>query len=148
MPTRENTQEWLDLPAGRLPPQITDLSAFWWDGIRRQELRIQRCNACSELWHLPVARCRRCGSEDLGHIVAAGSGTIYSYVVCHYPAFPGFNYPHVAIVVSLTEGVRVVSELVSCAPEDAEIGMDVRVRFARSSDGLTLAVFEPARPRH
>ena len=48
----------------------------------------------------------------------AGTGVVYSYSILHHPQHPAFDYPVVAVLVDLDEGVRVVSNLVESPPEE------------------------------
>jgi uncharacterized protein len=125
------------------PPASPD-TAFFWAGTRAGELRIQRCGECGALRHPPGPACLSCGStRDQGYIVAAGTGTVYSYVVHHHPPVPGKRLPMVIALVELTEGVRVMAELVGIEPERVEVGMPVRTAFLRIDDDLVLPGWRP-----
>jgi len=71
-------------------------------------------------------------------VVAAGTGEVYSYVVHHHPPVPGRQVPFVVALVQLTEGVRMVGELLGADPERVRIGMPVRAGFVRVDGELTL----------
>lgn len=105
-------------------------NAYFWAGVDAGELRIQRCNGCGVLRHPPQPMCDGCGSTDQGHVVAAGTGTVYSHVTHHYPPLPGVQLPHTVLLVELAEGVRLVSELAPGQDADkVEIGVAVQVAF-------------------
>jgi uncharacterized protein len=131
-------------PAAR--PQATDLlrpvisrdTAFFWDGTAAGELRIQRCGGCGALRHPPGPMCPACGAAKPEYVVAAGTGEVYSYVVQHHPPVPGRQLPILVALVQLTEGVRMVGELLEVSPERVRIGLPVRVAFVRVDDALTL----------
>jgi uncharacterized OB-fold protein/acyl dehydratase len=126
------------------PPASPD-TAFFWAGTQAGELRIQRCGECGALRHPPGPACLSCGStRNQGYIVAAGTGTVYSYVVHHHPPVPGKRLPMVIALVELTEGVRVMAELVGIEPERVEVGMPVRTAFLRIDDDLVLPGWRPA----
>jgi len=55
--------------------------------------------------------------------------------------------PYVVALIELTEGPRLISNIVGCAPEDVEIGMAVRVQFEREGD-FTLPRFVPINHEH
>ena len=120
-----------------LRPAVSRDTAFFWDGTAAGELRIQRCGGCGALRHPPGPMCPGCGAAKPEHIVAAGTGEVYSYVVQHHPAVPGKSLPLVVALVQLTEGVRMVGEL-QVSPERVRIGLPVRVEFVRVDDALTL----------
>ena len=65
------------------------------------------------------------------------------------PQHPAFDYPVVAVLVDLDEGVRVLSNLVDIDPDEIRIGIPVEVTFASTADECAVPVFRPAsRPTH
>ena len=121
-----------------LRPVVSRDTAFFWDGTAAGELRIQRCGGCGALRHPPGPMCPGCGAAKPEYIVAAGTGEVYSFVVQHHPPVPGKSLPIVVALVRLTEGVRMVGELLHVSPERVRIGLPVRVEFVRVDDTLTL----------
>jgi uncharacterized protein len=120
-------------------PPVSPDTAFFWAGTQAGELRIQRCGDCGTLRHPPGPACLNCGATgNQGFVVAAGTGTIYSYVVHHHPPVPGKRLPMVIALVELTEGVRVMAELTGTEPGQVRIGMPVRASFIRIDDDLVL----------
>lgn len=105
-------------------------SAFFWAGVEAGELRIQSCEECGALRHPPGPACPACGALKPSYVVAAGTGTVHSYVVHHHPPLPGRRSPVTVALVDLDEGVRMVGELRGMRPE---IGARVQAGFA---DGL------------
>jgi uncharacterized protein len=121
-------------------PPVSPDTAFFWAGTQAGELRIQRCGECDSLRHPPGPACLSCGAtRNQGFVVAAGTGTVYSYVVHHHPPVPGKRLPIVIALVELTEGVRVMAELTGTEPDQVQIGMPVRASFLRVDDDLVLA---------
>jgi len=121
-----------------LRPVISRDTAFFWAGTAAGELRIQRCGGCGELRHPPGPACSACGAARPEYVIAAGTGEVYSYVVQHHPPVPGRQLPIVVALVQLTEGVRMVGELLEVSPARVRIGLPVRVAFVRVDDELTL----------
>src|SRR5215472_6180346 len=124
-------------PERRPRPAIGDDTRFFWEGVERGELLIQRCPACGALRHPPRPMCPRCRSLDRDTVRASGRGTVYSYVVPHHPRLPAFPERYVVALVDLEEGSRLVTNLVGVAPEDVRIGMPVVVEIT-TAGGLTL----------
>jgi len=124
-------------------PAITHDNAFWFEGAQEGELRIQRCTACGTLRHPPLPACGACGSFDWDTVVSSGRGTVYSYVVVHYPHVPAFEYPLPIGLIELEEGTRVVANL-GVDPADLSVGMPVRAEFVDYDDELSLPLFVPA----
>jgi len=128
-----------EAPAGDvLRPVVTADTAFFWDGTARGELRIQRCGGCGALRHPPGPMCPACGADKPEYVLAAGTGEVYSYVVHHHPPVPGRQVPFVVALVQLTEGVRMVGELLGADPEQVRIGLPVRAEFVTVDGSLTL----------
>ncbi|MDP9865363.1 MULTISPECIES: bifunctional MaoC family dehydratase N-terminal/OB-fold nucleic acid binding domain-containing protein [Streptosporangium] len=126
-----------------LRPAVNRDTAFFWEGVARGELRIQRCADCGELRHPPGPICPSCRSADRTHVVAGGTGEVYSYVVHHNPPVPGLSTPYVVAVVELPEGVRIVGNVVDCPPEEVGIGMQLRVTYRQMDDELILPMWVP-----
>ncbi|MCX6401318.1 MAG: OB-fold domain-containing protein [Propionibacteriales bacterium] len=122
-------------------PMVNRDSAYFWEGTAAGELRIQKCNACGELRHPPGPACPTCGAFDRGHVVAAGEGTVFSYIVHRHPPVPGKELPIVIALIDVDEGVRMVGEVADVADDEIEIGMRLRVEFNRVDDDLTLPIW-------
>ena len=125
-----------EAPPEVLRPTVSRDTEFFWQGTARGELRVQRCAACGRLRHPPGPACPGCGATEPDHVVASGTGEIYSYVVHHHPPVPGRTLPFVIVLVELAEGVRMLGELVGGG--EARIGAPVKVEFVRIDDELTL----------
>ncbi|GAB2976338.1 Zn-ribbon domain-containing OB-fold protein [Nocardioides montaniterrae] len=129
--------------SGPLRPVVNRDNAYFFDGTRAHELRIQKCNACGVLRHPPGPACPDCGAFDRGHVVAAGTGTVFSYLVHHAPQVPGKELPLVIALVDLDEGVRMVAEMTG----PVEIGDRVAVGWNTIDDELTLPIWRLDTPR-
>jgi uncharacterized OB-fold protein/acyl dehydratase len=125
-------------------PVVSPDTAFFWEGTRRAELRIQQCGDCGELRHPPGPMCVRCGSPSQKYIVASGKGEVFSYVVHHHPPVPGKQLPLVIALVELDEGVRVLAEMPGVGSDQVTIGMPVEIDFLRIDDELVLPAWRAA----
>jgi uncharacterized OB-fold protein len=88
--------------------------------------------------------CPHCQSLDFDVVELSGRGEVYSFSILHHPRNPAFQYPVIAALVQLSEGVRVVTNLVDVHPETVRIGLPVSVTFAPTVDGWAVPVFAPA----
>jgi uncharacterized OB-fold protein/acyl dehydratase len=125
-------------------PALTQDNAFWFEGARRHALLIQRCTSCGTLRHPPLPACANCQSFDWDTVESSGKGTLYSFVVVHYPQVPSFDYPLPIGLVELEEGTRVVANITGIDPADIAVGMDLAATFVDFDDELSLPVFAPA----
>ncbi len=130
----------------RPAPIVTDDSAVFWDAAAEGRLVAQRCASCGRLRHPPRPMCPRCRSLEIEVVTLSGLGEVYSYALLHHPQHPAFDYPVVAALVDLDEGVRVMSNLTDVAPEAIRIGMRVTAHFLPTADGAAVPVFRPAEP--
>jgi uncharacterized protein len=127
----------------RPPPIVTDDSAAFWDAAADHRLVAQRCGECGRLRHPPRPMCPTCHSLAIDVVQLSGRGTLYSYSVLHHPQHPAFDYPVLAALVDLDEGVRLVSNLTGVAPADIRIGMALEVDFEAREGGTSVPVFRP-----
>ena len=58
-------------PELRPRPAINKDNEALWEGYRRHELRIPKCNRCGTLTYPPLPRCASCGAFDMGYVVAS-----------------------------------------------------------------------------
>jgi uncharacterized protein len=137
--------DWTESPAW-LAPNPTPEDREFWEGARRGELRIQRCNTCGLHQHYARMLCSHCGSLDLAWVTASGRGTMHSYTVIRQNGVPPFNerLPFVVALVDLEEaGARILATMPECAPDAAEIGMPVEAAFRAATDDFGFVDFRP-----
>ncbi len=90
-------------------PDITPLHAPFWDALRRHELVVQECAACSRLRFIPSELCPFCHAHDVVWTPVSGRGTVYTYSVVHRAPTPAYqeDAPYAIAYVELEEGPRV-----------------------------------------
>ncbi|MGC4988048.1 bifunctional MaoC family dehydratase N-terminal/OB-fold nucleic acid binding domain-containing protein [Nocardia salmonicida] len=128
-------------PEGRVGPVISRDTEFFWAGTEIGELRIQRLPDGS-LRHPPIPALWQDKAEPGDYVVAAGTGTVFSFVVHHAPKVPGRDLPFVVALVELDEGVRVLGELRGIDPAEVAIDVPVRVAFEKLADGTVLPYWQ------
>jgi uncharacterized OB-fold protein/acyl dehydratase len=129
-------------------PALTQDNAFWFDGARQHTLLIQRCTGCGTLRHPPLPACGTCQSLEWDTVESSGKGTLYSFVVVHYPQVPSFDYPLPIGLVELEEGTRVVANIDGIDPGAITVGLALEATFVDYDDELSLPVFVPAGGTH
>lgn len=118
-------------------------NAWWWEGLERGKLLIQRCTSCGTLRHPPRPMCGHCQSTQWEPIESSLEGEVYSFTELHYPKFPGYPYPLLCAVIELREGTRLVANLAGCQPEQVHIGMKVKGKVERVDHKTVLPNFYP-----
>jgi uncharacterized OB-fold protein len=127
-----------------LPIPNEDTKPFW-DGLKEHRLRIQKCGQCAQFRFPPRVICPYCMSLVSQWVEAKGVGTIYSFTIVHHaytPAYEG-EIPYVVAIVELEEGIRLITNIVGCNPEQVEIGMPVELAFEDVTPEFTLHKFRP-----
>jgi hypothetical protein len=77
----------------------------------------------------------------------SGRGSIYTFTVTNQNQAPGFreSLPYVMAYVDLDEGLKMLTNIVDCPPDQVKIGMPVEVVYDDVTPEVTLAKFRPAR---
>lgn len=127
--------------AKRPAPGVSDDNRFFWEGAKQGKLMIQRCKSCGDLHHPPGPVCPQCHSFEWDAVEASGKGTVYSFVVMHYPEVPPFDHPNPIGLIELEEGTRLIAQLIGVKPGDVRIGQKVQVEFNTFDGDLTLPQF-------
>jgi uncharacterized OB-fold protein len=131
--------------SGDIPrPHPSPVSQPYWDGCRSGKLLFQRCHDCDGVTHTPAAVCAHCMSSRLTWEESAGFGTVYSWTTVWRPQTPAFEVPYTAVIVEMSEGWQILSNLVGCEHDECRVGMPVRVEFHPLDDEITLPYFRPA----
>jgi hypothetical protein len=87
--------------------------------------------------------CPHCRSLEFEVAQLSGRGSLYSYAILHHPRHPAFDYPLIAALVDLEEGIRLVSNLSGVESAAIEIGMELEVSFEATENGGAVPVFRP-----
>ena len=123
-------------------------TAPYWASCAKHQLRLQRCVGCTRLQHFPGPVCRSCGAKDLEWSEVSGRGFIYTFIVVHHVVAAGFpkDRPYVVAWVELDDqpGLRVLTNILECSPDDVSIGQRVEVTFEDLPGGVSLPQFRPA----
>lgn len=116
-----------------LPDVTWPLTAEFWAGAAREELRIPKCDGCGRYRWYPKETCRHCDTGPYTWTAMSGRGTLFSWVVAKHAFIPQFAdlVPFVPALVALEEdpGVRVPTRMVDCDPATLTFDMPVRVTY-------------------
>lgn len=130
----------------RVQPPVTPLTEPFWEATREGRYLLQWCLDCGEPIFYPREICPRCLDSNLEWREASGDATVYAVTVEHRPQDKRNTElaPYVVALVDLAEGVRVLSNVIGCPPDDVSVGMAVRLTWEPLEDGRRLPQFEPA----
>jgi hypothetical protein len=132
-----------------MEPPVGAESGPFWEATREGHLLMQWCTACNRAIFYPRSFCPVCGATDssLEWRPSSGRATVYAMTIEQKPAASGATFsggePYVVALVELEEGVRMMTNVVGCPPEDVTIGMAVTVTWEPLSDGRQLPLFTP-----
>ncbi len=130
------------------PPVGVEGGAFW-EATREGRLLVQWCTACDRGVFYPRVFCPHCGGGPgtLEWRTASGRATVYAAGVEHRPEAAGAKFsggqPYCVALVDLEEGVRMLTNVVGCPPDEVHCGMAVAVTWEPLSDGRQLPIFAP-----
>jgi uncharacterized OB-fold protein len=127
-------------------PHIDEEMRPWWEASQRHELYIQKCCDCGDLRFHPRALCTSCMSSRVEWVRSTGRGKIYTFTVTNQNGSLGFrdSLPYILAWVELDEGVKLLTNIVNCPPEQVRIEMPVEVVFEDVTPEVTLVKFRPA----
>jgi uncharacterized OB-fold protein len=126
-------------------PETQPWSERFWEGTKQGKLLIQVCNDCKSKIFYPRKFCPECWSGNLDWIEASGKATILTFSTAYSMVEPKFmdELPYTIAYVDLEEGIRMMTRIVDCKPEDIHFDMDVEVIF-HERNGYFLPYFRPA----
>jgi len=116
-------------------------------GLLEQRLLINRCGDCG-WWiypHRPL--CPRCLSWNVTPVEVSGRGKLYMWTLIYQSRDPNapLDEPILTAAVELTEqpGLRYLSRVVGCTPEQLRHDMSLRLTWIEEAD-RTWPAFAPA----
>ncbi|MCZ6869442.1 MAG: OB-fold domain-containing protein [Gammaproteobacteria bacterium] len=128
----------------RPAPQATPETQHFWDGTKRGELLLQKCDDCAKVYFPPRPFCPGCASKSVSVLQASGKARLFSYVI-NQRQHPSFDGPYAIAVVELEEGPRMMTNIVECpqTPEALVLDMPVEVTFESVNDDISVPLFRP-----
>jgi hypothetical protein len=126
-------------------PVTQPWSEKFWEGTKQGKLLIQVCTDCESRIFYPRKYCPECWSGSLGWIEASGKARIETFSTAYSMVEPKFmdELPYTIAFVNLDEGIRMMTRIVDCKPEDIRFDMPVEVVF-HEREGFFLPYFRPA----
>jgi uncharacterized OB-fold protein len=129
-------------------PYADEYTAPFWEATRREQLTAPRCTKCGKFRMPPHRFCAACQNQELEWVELPGTGRVYSFIIVRQPLRPDMTdyVPYMPAVIEAdgAPGMRFISNVVGCEPEQVKIDMPVRVVWDHASDNLTLPLWTPA----
>ncbi len=125
---------------GRPVPFVDADNKVFYDGCARGELWLQRCVETHKFQFYPRP-CSVFTGGPVEWVKSSGRGTVHTFTVIrrNYPEpYLQSLTPYVVAIIEVAEGVRMMSNVTGCAPEDIIIGMAVAVYFSCVDENLRL----------
>lgn len=125
-------------------PLLTPDSTSFWQGGQSGRLMVHHCQVCARWFHPPAPMCPRCGALEVAPQAVSGRGQVASFTINHQAWTPELTTPYVVAIIELDDqpGLRLLSNVVGCAPDEVRVGQPVQVRFEQHED-VWLPLFEP-----
>jgi hypothetical protein len=135
-----------ETPIPKPLPELEGFAKDFYEGCQRGELLFQCCGGCGAWRHVPRELCAQCGSWEWAWKASSGRGRVFTWTVVTRPLHPAFaeDVPLAAVVVELEEGVRLLTHVVNCPPDELEMEMPVEVVFEAITPEVTLPKFRRA----
>ena len=125
-------------------PLVTQANESFWAATADGRFQLQRCNECDTVLWFPRRHCPSCWTENVSTFDASCKGVIYSFTIIRKGAMAYKDSgPFVIAYVELTEGPRVMINIVECDVETVAVGMPVEVVFHDTGQGNALYRFRP-----
>ncbi|SMO48582.1 hypothetical protein SAMN06265173_103194 [Thalassovita litoralis] len=127
----------MDLP---IPTPNADTRPYW-DAAQQGRLVLQHCSACGAVQAVPRSYCGACHSNALIWRESNRRGVIASFSIVHRGPTSAFrdHLPYVLALVDMTEGVRLMLNVIGTDRLDTQIGDPVEIVFEpRGAEGFKM----------
>ena len=105
---------------------------YWRENPQRYRLEAGKCSGCGTVHFPPRRICKECHGREFETVTLPDEGKVVTYTVIRVaPSAFTDEAPYAVALVELTDGTRLMSQLVDCEPEQIEMGMSVKIEFRR-----------------
>jgi len=132
-------------------PIVQPESEKYWDGLKNEEIWLQRSKKTGEFQFFPRGISiydPSAGEAGVEWVKASGKATLFTFAIVHAAPHPGFvgDLPYITALVELEEGVKIPTNIVGIEPEpeNFQIGMELVPVFEHHDGQATLLKFRPA----
>ena len=103
---------------------------YWREVPQRYRMEAGKCTECGEVFFPPRRVCSGCRNREFETVVLADKGEVVTFTVIRVaPDEFSDLAPYAVALVELDGGVRIMTQLVDCDPDEIEIGKKVSLEF-------------------
>ncbi len=104
----------------------------WREYPHRYRLESGKCKKCGAIVFPRRLVCPECGHREFEKVILPDTGKVVSYTIIRVPPSQfGDQAPYALAIAELTNGVKLMAQIVDVDPEKIKVGMDVRIEFRR-----------------
>ena len=118
-------------------PAVNEETAKFWKAAEEGKLLYGFCLACNEPHYFPRTFCPFCFSERVEWREASGDATVYTFSTM----FRSPTGPYTIAYVELTEGPRILTNIVDCDLKAIRIGAAAKLVWKPSEGGAPVPFF-------
>jgi uncharacterized OB-fold protein len=130
-------------------PYADEYTAPFWEKTLQEQLSAPRCTKCGTFRMPPHRFCPKCRAQEIEWVDIPGTGKVYSFIVVRQALRPDMleYVPYMPAVIEAdgAPGMRFISNVVDCEPEQVAVDMPVQVAWDHMSDTLVFPRWRPAR---
>lgn len=127
-------------------PEFRPETKPYWEATKNHKFKLPKSKTDNKFFFYPRAVSPYDDmSQDIEWVEASGRGKVWTYSIHNMgptKAYKG-DPPYVVALVELDEGVKMMTNIVDCDPQDVKIGMEVEVVFDDITEDVTLPKFKP-----
>jgi hypothetical protein len=127
-------------------PEFRPETKPFWEACKKHELVLPRAKTTNEFFFYPRAVSPgEDMTQNIEWVRASGKAKVWTYAIHHMGPTPAYKNepPYVVALVETQEGVKMMTNIIGCKPEEVYIGMDVEVVFEDVTPEVTLPKFRP-----
>jgi uncharacterized OB-fold protein len=114
---------------------MSTVARYWREIPQRYRYEAGKCTSCGKVWFPPRRVCSDCKGREFETVVLPLEGEVETYTVIRVaPSGFGDLAPYAVGIVKLSDGTRIMSQVVDCDPTEVTIGMPVRIEFRRVNE--------------
>jgi len=111
---------------------VQSVPRVWREQKYKYRLIGTKCEKCGSIFYPPKKICLKCGSEKMEEVKLPEEGILENYTIIYYPTRDfTYNPPIIVGLIRLTNGVRILAQVVDIDPSEVKEGLQLRAVFRR-----------------